>query len=152
MALSHGRSMQLWVSTPSAGASAILTQTKEVNGLPGDVDLGDVTAAGQVGHTSYPGLQKSSFSSVHNLDQISTGTLCWDVLSNFQTLQQTYPTVPWGITFYPNGTTAGKPRITCNVWIKSLALPLKATDPNTFTVNWEMSAGTSGMTIATVSV
>ena len=148
MALSHGRSMSFWVSTPSGGASALVTNTAEVTGLPGDVDLGDVTVPGQVGHTSYPGLQKASFSTKHFFDDTaSVGN--WAVLGSFQSLQQTYPTVPWGITFGPKGTTAGYPKIVCNAWIKSVNMSAKATDPNAFTVSWELTAGSTGVSVST---
>lgn len=149
MALSHGRSLSFWLSTPSGGASASLsTTTQEVSGLPGDIDLGDVTVGGSVGHTSYPGLQKASFSTKHVFDDAAGGS--WAVMGAFQSLQQTYPTVPWGIRFGPKGTTAGYPRVTCSAWIKTLSMPIKATDPNTFTVSWEMT-GSSGATVDTWS-
>ena len=147
MALSHGRLLSFWVSTPSGGSSAVIADTAEVNGLPGDVDLGDVTAAGTSGayaHASYPGLQKASFTSVHNFNDATTCS--FDVLGRFQTLQQTYPTVPWGITFGPRGTTTGAAKLTCNAWIKTITMPIKVTDPNKFTVSWEMT-GSSGVTI-----
>ena len=148
MALSHGRSLSFWISTPSGGASASYsTSTKEVSGLPGEVDLGDTTVAGNVGHTSYPGLQKASFTSQHVLDAASTGSTIWGCVGNFQSLQQTYPTVPWGIMFGPRGTTAGTPVIQCNAWIKTIALPIKVTDPNMMTISWEMTAGSTGMVI-----
>ena len=148
MSLSHGRSLTFWISTPSGGASASYsTSTKEVSGLPGEVDLGDTTVAGNVGHTSYAGLQKASFTSQHVFDSSSTGTTIWTTVGPFQALQQTYPTVPWGINFGPKGTTAGYPLIQCNAWIKSISMPVKVTDPNAFTINWEMTAGTTGVVI-----
>jgi hypothetical protein len=146
--LSHGRSLYFAISTPSGGASAsYATSTKEVNGLPGEVDLGDITVAGNVGHTSYPGLQKASFTSVHVLDAASTGTTIWGTVGAFQSLQQAYPSTSWGIMFGPAGTTAGKPLFQCNALIKSISLPIKVTDPNTLTISWEMTAGSTGMSI-----
>ena len=148
MATSHGRLLSFFVSTPSGGASASLSAyTQEVNGLPGEQDLGDVSVAGNVGHTFYPGLQKASFTTKHVFDDAAGGS--WTTLGAFQSLQQTYPTVPWGITFGPRGTTAGFPKVTCNAWIKSIAMPIKVSDPNTFTVNWEMTSGTTGATVST---
>jgi hypothetical protein len=148
MSLSHGRNLSFWISTPSGGASASYsTSTKEVNGLPGEQDLGDVSVAGNVGHTSYPGLQKASFTSVHVFDSSSTGTPIWTTVGPFQTLQQTYPTAPWGIQFGPKGTTSGYPELVCNAWIKSISMPVKVTDPNEFTINWEMTAGSTGLTV-----
>ena len=150
MALTHGRSLYLAVSTPSGGAmAAISAYTTEVNGLPGEQDLGDITVGGNVGYSYYPGLQKASFSSVHTMD--TTSTAPWEKFSGFQSLQQTNPTSSWGIQFGPAGATAALPLITCNALIKSIAFPVKVTEPNIFTVNWEMQAGTSGMVIGVLS-
>ena len=150
MALSHGRNLYFAVSTPSGGAmAAISAYTKEVNDLPGEQDLGDITVAGNVGYSYYPGLQKASFSTVHTMDTATTGA--WDKLSRFQSLQQTNPTTPWGIVFGPSGTTAGFPTVSCSAFIKSISYPIKVTDVNTFTVSWEMSAGTSGVTVGTMT-
>ncbi len=148
MPITHGRLLSFWVSTPSGGASASLSgYTQEVNGFPGEQDIGDITVAGQVGHTSFPGLQKLSFTTKMVMDNTTGGS--WAVLGPFQSLQQTYPTTPWGIIFGPAGTTAGYPKLTCNALIKSINMPVKVSDPNTFTVSWEMSAGTSGVTATT---
>jgi len=152
MSLSHGRSLYFAIGTPSGGAvTSYSSTTQEVSGLPGEQDLGDVTVAGNVGHTSYPGLQKASFSSKHVFDSASTGTTIWGTVGAFQNLQQTYPSTSWSIQFAPKGTTSGYPLITCNALIKSISLPIKVTDPNGFTINWEMTAGTTGVTIGTVT-
>jgi len=148
MSLSHGRLLYFGVTTPSGGAlTSLASSTKEVSGLPGEQDLGDVTVAGELGHTSYPGLQKATFNTVHVLDASSTGSPVWTVLGSFQSLQQTYATVPWVVYFGPRGTTAATPLIECSAWIKSIALPIKVTDPNTMNVSWEMTGGTTGVTI-----
>lgn len=148
MAVSHGRNLYFGVTTPSGGAlTSLAAYTQEVSGLPGEVDLGDISVAGNVGHTQYPGLQKASFSTKMTFDDAAGGS--WAVLGAFQNLQQTYPTTPWGVTFGPKGTTAGFPKLTCNALIKSIALPIKVTDPNMMTINWELTAGTSGVTVAT---
>lgn len=150
--IGHGRNLYFAVSTPSGGAmTAITAYTSEVNGLPGELDMGDVTVGGAVGHASYAGLQKADFSSVHTLDTISTGVTAWSYLKGFQSLQQTYPSTAWGIQFAPNGTTAGQPMITLNALIKSMPINIKVTDPMTFTVNWTMQAGTTGITIGTAT-
>ena len=149
MALSHGRLLYFAVGFPATPTTAVnlSTYTKEVNGLPGEQDLGDVTVAGNVGHTSYPGLQKTSFSSVHVFDDGTSAS--WTTLKGFQSLQQTSPSTGWGIWFGPRGNTTGSPAVLCNAFIKSISMPVRVTDPNTFTVNWEMSAGTVGMTTST---
>ena len=146
MALTHGRNLYFAVSTPSGGAMAAISAfTTEVSGLPGEQDLGDITVAGNVGYSYYPGLQKASFTSGHVLDAVAAGA--WDKFKSFQSLQQTNPTTPWGIQFGPAGSTAALPLITLNALIKSIAFSAKPTDPNIFSVSWDMNAGTTGVTV-----
>lgn len=148
MTISHGRNLYFGVTTPSGGAlTSLSAYTSEVNGMPGEQDLGDVTVAGNLGHTSYPGLQKCSFTSKHTMATSTTATTAWAVFDDFQALQQTYPSTPWVVYFGPKGTTAGYPLLECSAWIKSLSLPIKVTDPNLFDISWDMTGGTTGMTI-----
>ena len=148
MAITHGRLLEFRVSTPSGGAMASITAyTTEVSGLPGEQDLGDVTVGGNVGYSYFPGLQKASFSTVHTMDTVTTAA--WEKFSSFQSLQQSNPTTSWGIQFGPAGTTSAL--ITCNALIKSISFPVKTADVNMFTVNWEMQAGTTGVTVGTWS-
>ena len=150
MALTHGRNLYFAVSTPSAGAmAAISAYTTEVSGLPGEQDLGDITVGGNVGYSYYPGLQKASFSSVHTMDTATTAA--WEKFKSFQSLQQSNPTTSWGIQYAPAGTTAGYPMITLNAMIKSIAFSAKTTDPNIFSVSWDMNAGTTGVTVGICS-
>ena len=150
MALSHGRKLYFSVASPSTGvvtSTDLSAYTKEVNGLPGEQDLADVTVAGNVGHTSFPGLQKASFSSVHMFDDGTSAS--WTTLANWQTTQTTYTSTGWTVSFGPRGNSTGFPKITCLALIKQITMPIRVTDPNTFTVNWEMSAGTVGITATT---
>ena len=149
MAGSHGRKLYFAVSTPSGGALAdISAYTQEVTGLPGEQDLGDVTVAGNVGHISYPGLQNVTFTTKMVFDD-GTGA-SWTTLGAFQSLQQTYPTVPWGIKYGPRGATTGSPSISTSAWIKSISIPAKVTDPNVMNVSWTMSIST-GIVIGTMT-
>ncbi len=149
MALSHGRNLGFVVQSPSTGSAAVSlsTTTQEVNGLPGEQDLLDSTVAGNVGHTSFPGLQKASFTSKHLFDDAAG--LSWATLGGFQACQQTYTSTTWIVQFGPKGTTSGYPEVKCYALIKQVSMPIRVTDLNTFTVSWEMSAGTSGATATT---
>ena len=150
MAISHGRKLYFNIaSTPSGGATLNLsTFTQEVSGLPGDQDLGDVTVAGNVGHVSYPGLQNTTFTTKMLFDDGASAS--WAVLGAFQSLQQTYPTVPWAVQYGPRGSTAAYPLITCSCWIKSIAIPAKVTDPNFMNVSWTVT-GSTGVTVGVVT-
>ncbi len=147
MSKSHGRLLSFMVTSPSTGAAQVdlSIYTQEVNGFPGEQDLGDVTVGGNVGHVSYPGLQKAAISTKHVFDDGTSAS--WTVLGAFQSLQQTYASTSWAVQFGPHGTTAGFAKLTCNALIKTINMPIKVTDPNMFTVNWEMTSST-GMTIS----
>ncbi len=146
MAKSHGRSLSFKVTSPSTTATQVdlSTYTVEVQGLPGEIDLGDVTAAGNVGHQTYPGLQNAKFTTKMVFDDGTAAS--WTVLGAFQNLQQTYASTSWAVEYAPHGTTAGFAKITCNALIKSLAIPGKVTDPNFINASWELT-GTTGVTI-----
>lgn len=148
MGKSHGRLLSFKVTSPSTTASQVdlSTYTIEVSGLPGEQDLGDVTAAGNVGHQSYPGLQNVSFTTKMTFDDASTGSPSWGTLGSFQNLQQTYATTSWAIQYGPRGTTAAAALIGCNALIKSISIPGKVTDPNFMNVSWQLT-GTTGVSI-----
>ncbi len=147
MAKSHGRLLSFKAMSPST-ASAIVdlsTWTQEVQGLPGEIDLGDVTVAGNVGHQTYPGLQNAKFTTKMVFDDGTAAS--WSVLGSFQSLQQTYTSTPgWAIQFGPRGTTTGALEMTCFALIKSISIPGKVTDPNYMNVSWELT-GSTGVTV-----
>lgn len=146
MSVTHGRTLYLAVTTPTSGSVTLSSTTQEVNGLPGSQDLGDITVAGNIGHTSLPGLQKTTFSTKHVFDDAASQS--WATLGGYMALQTT-ATSYWAVVFGPRGTTSGAAKITLNAFITSIDMPIKVTDPNTMTVNWEMNAGTSGVTATT---
>jgi hypothetical protein len=150
--LAHGRSLYFAFGTPSGGAvTSYSSTTQEVSGLPGEQDLTDVSVAGNIGHSFYPGLANATFTSKHVFDSVSTGTTVWGAVASFQSLQQTYPTAPWAIQFGPRGSTSGYVLMTCNAWITSVSLPVNVTEANTFTINWQVTGGTTGVTIGAVT-
>ncbi len=147
MAKSHGRLLSFKVMSPSTGSAMVnlSAYTQEVQGLPGEQDLGDVTVAGNVGHQTYPGLQNAKFTTKMVFDDGTAGS--WSVLGAFQTIQQTYTSTPgWDIQYGPRGTTAGAAEMTLFALVKSIAIPGKVTDPNYMNVSWELT-GSTGVTI-----
>jgi len=132
MAKAHGKNLYFAMATISGGAVIDLTAyTQEVSGLPGEIELGDVTAGADSGRSYFPGLQKASFSVKFVFDTTSTGS--WDVCRSFQG-----DTAVRAFSFGPAGTTAALPLYTGNCWIRSLDFPVSVTEPNTFTINCEV--------------
>ena len=152
MAVSHGRTAYFAVGTPSGGAVTPLSAyTNGVSGLPGDQDLGAVAAFGDYGYTQLPGLQNGAFTSEHPMNTNTSGTTtAWSWLSGFQSIQRTYASATYSIQYGPAGSTAGYPLVTCNALIKNIALNTKVTDPNAFTVSWQVT-GSTGVTVGVLS-
>ncbi len=135
MAKFHGKNLYYSMSTISGGSLINLTTyTQEVNGLPGETEMGDVTVGGASGHKWYPGLQKVSFSVKMVFDTITTGS--WDVCRTFRV-----DTAPRLFSFAPAGLTATLPLYTGSCWIKSIDFPVNATELNKFTINCEADDG-----------
>jgi len=135
MPITHGKNLYFAISVISGGTLIPLTAyTQEVNGLPGEKEMGDVTVGGASGHKWFPGLQKVSFSAKMVMNTVSAGS--WDTCKSFQA-----DTAPRLFSFCPAGTTAGYPMYTGNCWIKTIDFPVSATELNKFTINCEADDG-----------
>ncbi len=143
MAITHGR--KLYFALDASGSGTLNTTqgwVEEVTGLPGEVELGDVTVGGVTGHKWYPGLEKASFT-VKCIGDLSSTAGAWFVVKGFQSDVTTR-----SFQLAPGGTTAGLPLITGECWIKSIDFPVRVTDVNKFTIHCETD---DAITIGTVS-
>ncbi len=133
MAIKHGRLLGFRLDSSGSGTIASTgAYVMEVNGIPGELELGDVTVGGATGHKFFPGLQKASFS-VKMVGDMSSTAGGYFTVKGFQQDITTR-----SFEFAPAGTTAGYPLYTGECWIKSIDFPVKATDVLTFTVNCEL--------------
>jgi hypothetical protein len=141
MATGHGKNLAFWLDTQAGVLKDLSAYTMEVTGLVGEIELGDVTTAGSVGHKFMGGLQKASFSAKMLMNDATDAS--WDVCKSFQS-----DTATRSFEYYPRGKTSTYPKITGECWIKSVDMPAKVTDPLVMTINFEADGA---VTIGTAS-
>lgn len=141
MTLSHGKDLVFQLDTQAGSLKNLSACVKSVSGLPGSVELGDVTTGGSAGKKSYPGLMGASFSAVMVFDDDTDKS--FDVVKDFQTDTDTR-----SFEFGPKGSTATYPKISGECRIKNIDFNCNVNNPNEITVNFE-SDGT--ITIGTYS-
>jgi len=130
MALSgkvYGKNLAFKLDTQGGVLKDISSYVKSVDGLPGEVDMGDVTTGGSTGYKYLPGLGKADFSLECVFDDAADSA--YDVIKNFMS-----DTATRSFEFYPAGTTAGYVKINGECRIKKVSLPVKVTDPVIFTI------------------
>ena len=114
-----------------ASLTDISAYVKSVDGLPGDVDMGDVTVGGSAGYKFLQGLPKADFSieCVFNDAASSAYAMLKDFMSDTTTRSFEYG---------PAGLTSGYVKISGECVVKKMSLPAKATDPLIFTVDFAL--------------
>jgi len=123
----HGKDLFFQLDTQGGVLKDISSYVKSVDGLPGEVDLGDVTAAGASGYSYMPGLQKADFSLECVFDD--TADSAYDVAKDFMSDSNTR-----SFEYGPAGSTSGYAKISGECRIKKVSLPAKVTDPLIFTI------------------
>lgn len=111
-----------------ASLTDISAYVKSVDGLPGELDLGDVTVGGSTGYKWLRGLGKADISLECVFDD--TASSAYDVAKNFMS-----DTTTRSFEYGPAGSTAGYAKVNGECVIKNIKLPAKATDPLLFTVS-----------------
>lgn len=138
----HGRALAFKLAASGGGAVVDLSaDIMEVTGIPGELELGDVTTGGSTGHKSYPGLQKVEFSAKMLVNAVGAGA--WATVKDYQSDLATRL-----FEFYPAGNaTTGLPKYSGSCWIKSIDMPTKSTDVLIMTVHMVADNGvTQGLT------
>ncbi|MCK9520185.1 MAG: hypothetical protein M0R74_14350 [Dehalococcoidia bacterium] len=123
-----------------AGDVDISAYVKSVSGLPGEIELAEVTVGGSAGYKYYPALQKVEFSLECVFDDAASSA--WTITKDFMS-----DTTTRGFVFEPAGATSGYLKITGECWIKKVSLPVKTTELMTFTIDCVVDGA---LTITTV--
>lgn len=113
MAATHGKDTRFSVDD-SGGTLRAITFVTEVQGLPGARDLAEITAMGDAGVKSIPGLQNAEFTVNGYFDSAAT-TGSATVLNGIRTATAT-STFNYG----PEGSTTGKVLLSGEAWLSSL--------------------------------
>jgi hypothetical protein len=108
----------------------ISTYCRKVDGLPGDVEQGDVTAGGgALGYAWLPGLIKAGFSAEFVFDDAANSA--WTIMKNFMR-----DTTTRSFVYGPAGSTSGYAKVSGECRIAKITPTPKPTDPLLFTVDF----------------
>lgn len=132
MAFVHGKDTSFWLDSTTPTLTDISAYTDSVDGLPGEVELSDVTAFGQEGHRNVPGLENASGS--------ASGS--WDsALDAIVGAPSTWKTGTRTIEFGPAGSGSGAVKYTAEVWITNYTVSSGVADK----VTWSLSYTVDGV-------
>lgn len=123
----HGKDLVFKLDTQGGSLKDISAYVQSVDGLPGEKELGDVTAGGASGYAHLPGLQKGTITLTCVFDDAADSA--YDVVKDFLSDTDTR-----SFEYGPAGSTSGYAKISGECRISKVNLPAKVTDPNIFTV------------------
>ena len=123
----HGKALVFKLDTQAGALKDISAHTRSVDGLPGEVEKGDVTCGGATGYSWLNGLQKASISLECVFNDAADSA--YDVVKSFMS-----DTATRSFEYGPAGLTAGYAKVTGECTISKVNLPAKVADPLIFTV------------------
>lgn len=123
----HGKNLVFKLDTQAGDLKDISAYVRSVDGLPGEVELGDVTAGSASGYSYLPGLQKATITLECVFDDSTDAA--WDVVNDFMSDTDTR-----SFEYGPAGSTSGYAKVDGECRIQKVSLPAKVTEPNLFTI------------------
>lgn len=132
MARGHGKDAIFKIDDSGGTLRDISAHVNSVSGLPGGRNLGDVTAFGDGGERSIPGLASASITVQGWLDTAAT-TGSYTVLNGLRTTTATS-----SIEYGPIGSTSGYPKYTAEVWLESLTFDATVAGPTPFSATLKL--------------
>ena len=136
MALMDGQRSRFRIADTGGIMRDLSAYITEVNGLPGERALYDVTALGDSGARFKPGADAAKFT-LRGLFDDTAGSGSDAVLGALR-----YHTAPARFEYAPAGLTAGSVKYTGKCWVKSYELLSRAGEP----VSWEATLQVEGTT------
>lgn len=133
MSFVHGKNSYFQLDDSSGTLRVLTSFVDQVSGLPGGRDLAEVTAMGDGGHKSIPGLQNGQFSINGSYDPTAT-TGPQAVLSGIALTSTATSTFNFG----PEGSTAGMVKLTGECWCENYQVTSSATDKVSFTASFRV--------------
>lgn len=132
MAFSHGKGTAFQLDNTAGALTNIGQYTDSVDGLPGEIELADVTTFGNEGHKNIPGLENASVSLAGNFDpavQTIVGT----------TAQMKAATRSF--EYGPAGSASTMPKLSGEAWIQAFTINSGVSDKTT----WSMTLQVDGV-------
>lgn len=128
----HGKDAVFSIDDASGVLRNISAHVRNVNGLPGARQLSDVTAMGDGGTRSIPGLANVTFTVSGVFDTTAT-TGSYTVLQGLRTTTAT-STFEYG----PAGSTGGAPKLTGECWMSEFTVDASHTDAIPFSATFQV--------------
>jgi hypothetical protein len=126
---SSGKNLVVKLDTQAGVLKTISAYVKSVDGLPGDMEMGDVTVGGgATGYAYFPIFGKAEFSLTCVFDDTSDSA--WDVAKSYLS-----DTATRSFEVGPAGSTSGYVKLTGECRIKKVGLPVKVNEVLIFTID-----------------
>jgi hypothetical protein len=123
IAFIHGKDSYIQFDSTGGTPTDISLYVDSVEGLPGELEFADVTALGDEGHKSIPGLENASFSLSGHWDSALDA-----ILGPKRTATATF-------NYGPAGSTAGLVKYTGECWITSYTVSSPVGDKVSFSAS-----------------
>lgn len=136
MAFSHGKGTAFQLDGTAGTLQNLGQYTDSVEGLPGEVELADVTTFGNEGHKSIPGLENASVSLGGNFDPaVQT------IVGSTTQMKAATRSLEYG----PAGSGSGMPKLTAEAWIQAFTINSGVSDKTTWSMTLQVD-GVVGLT------
>jgi hypothetical protein len=129
MAFTHGKNTAFSLDNTSGSLTSIGTYVDSVEGLPGEIELADVTTFGNEGHKNIPGLESGSITVSGNWDP------ALDAIIGTTTQQKAATrTFEYG----PAGSTASNVKYSGEAWISAYTVSSSVSEKVTFSLTLQV--------------
>lgn len=140
MAFVHGKNAVFKLDDSGGTLRTLSAFIDNISGLPGARELSEVTAFGDSGTKSIPGLQDVDFSISGHFDSTAT-TGPNAVINSLRTATATA-----SVEYGPEGSTAAMVKFTCECWLTSYEIEASVDDKVSFKAEFKVD----GVVTATV--
>lgn len=132
MAFVHGKNAVFSIDDSGGTLRTISSYVDKVDGLPGGRELSEVTALGDSGTKSIPGLQSVSFSIAGHFDSTAT-TGPNAVLNSLRTASSTA-----SFEYGPEGSASGKAKFSGECWLEEYTVDSTVSDKVSFSASFKV--------------
>lgn len=132
MAFKHGKDAVFKLDDSGGTLRTLTSFIENVSGLPGARDFAEVTAMGDSGTKSIPGLQDVKFTIKGHYDSTAT-TGSYTVLNSLRTATATA-----SFEYSPEGTTGGNPKLSGECWMTEFEVEASVNDKVSFTASFQV--------------
>jgi hypothetical protein len=135
MSFVHGKNSRASLDNPAGSLVPIHTFMDSIEGLPGEIELSDVTVFGDEGHKNVPGLENASISVSGHYDGAVSAIV--DIIGTTAQRKAATRTFEYG----PGGSGTGAIKYSAEVWIQAFTVSSSVTDK----VSWSATLQVDGV-------